>query len=414
MRRLCVILLTIIFVCSLISCSSRSESGNTSVPTSDNEKSFSISYDLGGTVSHFISKPSEAAPGETVELKTEVLFDADIHVYVDGQEIGKTHYDSDYWGYSFNMPDKDINVSAKFYTKDEIWGTETDDLAVLREKYPEYFDLGTFKGLELYVWQMAQGSYSCGLMLGTNRNKTLEELMHLKGASIPEMRAILSTYDIDEEDIFIIPWQNPISSYICEYWISLKDEDSASVEKRKQAYIDGIRHMLFDTYQDGEAGMSVFKGEVKASVVYANWTEDSRVYECLNAEKLVISSVRHLPVYKLDTSEDLVRFKENFRDILTLDQGYDEVASFNEVAASYDDSFFANHTVILAYVTASSGSFRYVLQDISTEGTTLCLNVVQMNHPEVYTDDMAGWFVVAEVLDSDLTDYTEFDAKLVN
>ena len=125
------------------------------------------------------------------------------------------------------------------------------DVDSLRAKYPEYFDLSTFKGLELYVWQMAEGSYSCGLMLGTNRNKTLEELVNLKGASIAEMKAILSTYDIDENEVFIIPWQNPISSYMPEYWIWEKDEDPSSVEKRQQEYIDGIRHMLFDDTQNG-------------------------------------------------------------------------------------------------------------------------------------------------------------------
>jgi beta-lactamase regulating signal transducer with metallopeptidase domain len=123
---------------------------------------------------------------------------------------------------------------------------KTADMDSLRAKYPEYFDLNTFKGLELYVWQMAPNSYSCGLMPGTNRNKTFEELINLKGASIAEMREILSTYDIDEEDIFIIPWQNPISSYIGDYWISQADEDPAAAESRKQEYIDGIRQMLFD------------------------------------------------------------------------------------------------------------------------------------------------------------------------
>ena len=213
---------------------------------------FNIRYELGDTAHDFTSTPFGARAGDEVEIKTEVLIDADIHVYVDGQEIGKTHYDSDYWGYSFIMPDKDVLVTARFYTKDEIWGTETADLAALREKYPDYFDLGTFKGLEVYVWQMAPGSYSCGVMLGTNRNKTLEELMNLKGATLAEMRAILSTYDIDEEDIFVIPWQNPISSYIADYWISQKDEDPASVERRKQEYIDGIRQRLFGAEQNDE------------------------------------------------------------------------------------------------------------------------------------------------------------------
>lgn len=86
----------------------------------------------------------------------------------------------------------------------------------LREKYPEYFDLGTFKGLEVYVWQMAENSYYCGVLAGTNRLKTPEELWNLKGASIGEMQAILATYDIPEKSIFIIPCIQPYSSYYYE------------------------------------------------------------------------------------------------------------------------------------------------------------------------------------------------------
>ena len=301
----------------------------------------------------------------------------------------------------------DFNFTAKT-------GVGEINMESLRAKYPEYFELSTFKGLELYVWQMAPDSYSCGLMLGTNRNKTLEELINLKGASIAEMRAILSTYDIDEEDVYIIPWQNPVSSYIAEYWISQKDEDPAVVEKRKQAYIDGIRQMLFGTAQSGSYDLPNPIVEIKTAVAYANWTEDSRVFaDCSNAGMMTISSVPHLPVYKLDTLKDLEQFKENFRDILTLDHGYDEVPSFNDITAVYDDSFFADHTLILAYVTAPSGSFRYAIQDISYGGSAFCLDVVQTNDPETHTDDMAGWFVMAEVLDSDIADDILFDARLV-
>ena len=122
-------------------------------------------------------------------------------------------------------------------------------MAALREKFPEYFDLDTFKGLEVYAWQMARDSYSFGVMMGTNRNKTLEEMMRLKGATAVEMRAILSTYDIPKENIIVIPWQNPISSYIGEYWIQEKNEDSASVAKRREEYIESLRKMLFGDEQ---------------------------------------------------------------------------------------------------------------------------------------------------------------------
>ena len=69
--------------------------------------------------------------------------------------------------------------------------------------------------------------------------------MNLKGASIAEMRIILSTYDIAQEDVSIIPWQNPISSYLGEYGIIWENEDPASAEKRIKEYVERIRQMLF-------------------------------------------------------------------------------------------------------------------------------------------------------------------------
>lgn len=362
---------------------------------------FNIKFELGNTADNFISIPSEAKAGDMVEIRTGILFDADIHVYVDGQEIEKTHYDSDYWGYSFIMPARDVLITAKHYTKDEVWGTQTITADDLRDKYPAYFDLATDKGLEVYVWQLAPNSYFCGVMEGTNREKTLEELMALKGASIAEMKTILSAYDIPKENISIIPWQNPVSSYMGEYWISPENEDPDAATRRQQQYVERLREMLLDDKP------------VVTKVSYANWTENSRIFSCLNAEKLAISSVRHLPVYKLDTKEDLDQFREKYRDILSFDQGYDEVPSFNEVTAGYDDSFFAEHTVVLAYVTAGSGSLRFGIRDIYRDDSLFCLNVMQTNTPEVGTADMAGWFMIAEVMDADIEGITDFDSKIV-
>ncbi len=83
----------------------------------------------------------------------------------------------------------------------------------LQERFPEYFGLSAFKGLELYVWQMAPGSWYCGLMEGTNRLKTEEELRSLPPATVQEMRTILAAYDVPEEEIFVIPFNHPLSSY---------------------------------------------------------------------------------------------------------------------------------------------------------------------------------------------------------
>ena len=127
------------------------------------EAARSIYYELGELAEDFILTPAEAKPGETVELRTQVLFDADIHVYLDGQELEKSHYDSDYWGWSFPMPDRDVTVSAKPYTKNEIWGIGEDGMDFVQgvryirtdgyidgEEYPKTFWLSSVEELEAY------------------------------------------------------------------------------------------------------------------------------------------------------------------------------------------------------------------------------------------------------------------------
>jgi beta-lactamase regulating signal transducer with metallopeptidase domain len=152
----------------------------------------------------------------------------------------------------------------------------------------------------------------------------------------------------------------------------------------------------------------------KTQVAYANYTADGWIFaQCLNPYSLAISSARHLPVYRFETTDDLAKFKESVSDTLAFDQSYNEVPSFDEVTLGYDDAFFKDHTVILAYVTAGSGSYRFEIQEIEVNDSELCLNVIQTNHPEVVTSDMAGWFVIAELANTGLTGITEYDAKLI-
>ncbi len=91
------------------------------------------------------------------------------------------------------------------------------DIETLKELHPEYFGLDTMKGLNVYVWQMAAGSYSCGLLPGKNIGYTQEELwnLHKSSTTLDEMRAIVASYfpHISREDVSIIPITMPHSSY---------------------------------------------------------------------------------------------------------------------------------------------------------------------------------------------------------
>lgn len=104
--------------------------------------------------------------------------------------------------------------------------SEQSDISALKEKYPQFFGLSTDGGLTVYIWQMAENNYNCYLM---NSDMTFA-ITEIKGASISEMRAILSTYDIDRNDITIQPCGNPLSSYL--YIIDDADAYRKKIEEK--------------------------------------------------------------------------------------------------------------------------------------------------------------------------------------
>ena len=82
--------------------------------------------------------------------------------------------------------------------------SETVDDSALREKFPQYYAVDNhFKGVEVYVWELSEGEYRCGVLQGTNRYKEIEELIPLtkNGATIEEMKIILSSCGISRGDI---------------------------------------------------------------------------------------------------------------------------------------------------------------------------------------------------------------------
>lgn len=136
------------------------------------------------------------------------------------------------------------------------------DMEQLKAKFPNYFNLTTSKGLEVYIWQMAEDSYSCGLLPGKNRNYTNEELwdLHTSSASLDEMRAIIADYmvngDVNQSDIVIRAVTMPHSSYSYtiddEYQRKLKElfwSEIPIVENTKYSAV--IDTAAFDIDGDG-------------------------------------------------------------------------------------------------------------------------------------------------------------------
>lgn len=104
----------------------------------------------------------------------------------------------------------------------------------LKETYPLFFNLSTFKGLEVYVWK--NGDWRCGVRSGTNRNATHEELMAFGGgATLEEMAVILSTYGITQDKVAILYSYDP--AFSGPYPNEPSQEDQAMIEQTLYAYL---------------------------------------------------------------------------------------------------------------------------------------------------------------------------------
>lgn len=153
----------------------------------------------------------------------------------------------------------------------------------------------------------------------------------------------------------------------------------------------------------------------ESTVSYANWAEESRIYAgALNKEKMAISSVLHLPIYRFDTLADLEQFKETFGDTFTMDAGWDEVPSFRQATAKYGSAFFESNSLLLVYVSANNGTHRFKVQSVGYDETSFCVHVVETTNAEAVDTAMAGWFVTIAVPDELIQNCTEFDADLDN
>lgn len=291
----------------------------------------------------------------------------------------------------------------------DLNNVDTDDsvklsVNALKKIYPEFFGVSTDGGLTVYVWQTDAKTYKCHLA-----NTSMEAISDNSfaytvkdSATIEEMKVILSSYDIDKSEITIQPVNNPLSSYYCE----ITDSYRAKVKAMFWGDIDSTKEET-----DEPSNLPEFE----TTVSYANWSDNGEINSgALNSGKLVIGKVRHLPIRKFDKLEDLEEFKNTFSGELTMEQGYNNVPSFNSVTAKYDKKFFKENSLLLVYVAASNASYRFKMQSVDYNDKSLCVHVVETTKPEVVITAMSGWFITVAVPDKLIKNVTNFDADLDN
>lgn len=150
------------------------------------------------------------------------------------------------------------------------------------------------------------------------------------------------------------------------------------------------------------------------TIAYVGWSEDQMISDgAINKELLQSESEVHLPVFVMDTLDELEQFRVKYRAVLNLEQGFDNIPSFEGALskAQFDtEGFFQNYTLLAIYIPASSSSFRFGVKDIAETETSVCIYIEQTNNPELVTDDMAGWIILMCVEDGKVGSDTSIDA----
>ena len=175
-------------------------------------------------------------------------------------------------------------------------------------------------------------------------------------------------------------------------------------------------------FRNGSVGPEgILDGVYAYTVSFVGWANSDVMFQdSLNGDILrpgILNNEQPIPVFKMDSLDALNRFKTKFSDSLTMDRGYGDVLSFDAALskAQWDrEVFFEDHALIVVYVSAGSGSYRYGIQKVDTTDTTFCVRIEQKNDPDVCTDDMAGWFVAVALEKEEAVKYTTFDALLVS
>lgn len=142
---------------------------------------------------------------------------------------------------------------------------------------------------------------------------------------------------------------------------------------------------------------SPFYQSLNANIIYANWTNDERLYfNSINGKD------SDLPVYLFESENDVNQFRNMFSESLSF-------ASYDDFMMNYNIDFFEKNSIVLVYVASNSGSSRYSAM-AEYFNNIISIEITQTNDYDYGLTNMSGWFIIVEVPKSAITNNTIFEA----
>lgn len=157
--------------------------------------------------------------------------------------------------------------------------------------------------------------------------------------------------------------------------------------------------------------------DIKVSAApYTDATFDAFVsFGWLNTNEFLLSSVQHFPVKSFSSVEDLDSFKSFLAENLNFDGNatHDEIGSFNDAVAEYDDDFFDKNDLFLVYVGTNNSTERFGIKGVYVGEGVLRADVHHTNSPEAVDTQMSCWFLTFVIPKSVTAICQTFDSLMV-
>ncbi|MBQ3087112.1 MAG: hypothetical protein IJC45_07245 [Clostridia bacterium] len=121
---------------------------------------------------------------------------------------------------------------------------------------------------------------------------------------------------------------------------------------------------------------------------------------------IAVSSIRYLPVYRVDTLNELRDFMNGMQDVFDFTRATETEPAFADVAVRFDGAFFDENRLLLAYVESGSISRRYQANAVEKCDGMLTLEIAE-DGAQTENAAMDGWLIAVGIPRSELTDVSD-------
>ncbi len=260
-------------------------------------------------------------------------------------------------------------------------------------------------------------SYQYQHYLGLSDEKITEVVEKLKTVAITRdpismerKESLRGTYSIhineDKKSFYILCFNATFD----EFWVRESVKPSLVYGVKDPATVREIFSVLPN---EGIGGTDVPSIVVNSTFSQVNMHEGTLLYMgALNREKMYISSVKHLPIYKFDSVSELNSFAARCGEEIDFSykSSLSDAPSFTDATTKYDEAFFADNVLFAVYIYAPQCDTVYKLASshISDAGTAFHI----VTEKRGVLEAILNYMMLIEVNREAVEGCTVFDATL--